>query len=164
MTAGRFAWIAATILGALLLTAARAPLDAPLWLRWLAPDWMLAVLLFWILGASARPGLVWAWLLGILVDVLTSDPLGLNALTLAVAVFLTTRFGQRLASWPVVQQAAFVAALALASELAKALLRTALGDFDLSLDLFVVFLPAVTTTAVFLLLLASTWRRSADFA
>ena len=158
--AGRYAWMAATIFGALLLTAARAPLDAPDWFRWLRPDWALAVLLFWVLRASARPGLVWAWLLGILVDVLTSDPLGLNALTLAVAVFLATRLQQRLASLPVVQQTAFVLAVVAASELVKALLRTAWTGSGLPP---LVLVPAATTAAVFALLVASARRRTADF-
>lgn len=156
----RYALVAATVLGALLLTAARLPVDAPEWLRWLRPDWVLAVLLYWALVAPARMATVWAWLMGILVDVLYSDLFGLHAMTLALMVFAATRFQQRLALFKVAQQAGFVAIAALVTELGRALLRAAAVGADVSPFLLVG--PVVTAT-VFVLLVVAVPRETTRF-
>lgn len=156
----RYALVAATVLGALLLTAARLPVDAPEWLRWLRPDWALAVLLYWTLIAPARLATVWAWLMGILVDVLYSDLLGLHAMTLALAVFATARFQQRLVLFKLLQQAGFVAGAAVATELARALFRAAAVGADVSPFLLV---PPLVTAAVFVLLVVGVPQQTKRF-
>lgn len=156
----RHALVAATVLGALLLTAARLPVDAPEWLRWLRPDWALAVLLYWTLVAPARLATVWAWLSGILVDVLYGDLLGLHAMTLALAVFATARFQQRLALFKLFQQAGFVAGAALAAELGRALLRAAAVGADVSPFVLV---PPLATAAVFVLLVVAVPQQTKRF-
>ena len=156
----RYALLAATVVGALLLTAARLPVDAPEWLRWLRPDWAMAVLLYWTLIAPARLATVWAWLMGILVDVIYSDLFGLHAMTLALAVFATARFQQRLALFKLLQQAGFVAGAALAAELGRALLRAAAVGADVSPFLLV---PPLATAAVFALLVVAVPRQTKRF-
>ena len=160
MMSNRYALLAATVLGALLLTAARLPVDAPEWLRWLRPDWALAVLLYWTLIAPARLATVWAWLLGILVDVLYGDLLGLHAMTLAMAVFATARFQQRLVLFKLPQQAGFVFGVAVATELGRALLRAAAVGADVSPFLLG---PPLTTAAVFMLLLVAMPQQAKRF-
>ena len=156
----RYTLVVATVLGALLLTAARLPLDAPEWLRWLRPDWALALLLYWAVVAPARMAMVWAWLMGILVDVLYGDLFGLHAMTLALAVFAATRFQQRLALFKLLQQVAFVAGAAVATELGRALLRAAAVGADISPFLLV---PPVMTAAVFALLVVAVPRQTTRF-
>ncbi len=156
----RYALVAATVLGALLLTAARLPLDAPEWLRWLRPDWALAVLLYWAMVSPARMATVWAWLMGLLVDVLYGDLLGLHALTLALPVFAATRFQQRLALFKLLQQAGFVAGAAVVAELCRALLRAAAVGADVSPFLLV---PPLVTTAVFTLLVVAAPQQTTRF-
>lgn len=156
----RYALVAATVLGALLLTAARLPADAPEWLRWLRPDWALAVLLYWTLVAPTRLATVWAWLMGLLVDVLYSDLLGLHALTLALAVFATARFQQRLVLFKLLQQTGFFAGAAVATELVRSLLRAAAVGADVSPLLLV---APLATTAVFVLLVVAVPRQARRF-
>jgi len=156
----RYALVAATVLGAVLLTAARLPVDTPEWLHWLRPDWALAVLLYWTLIAPARLATLWAWLMGILVDVLLSDLLGLHAMTLAMAVFATARFQQRLVLFKLLQQAGFVAGVAVATELCRALLRAAAVGADVSPFLL---MPPLATAAVFVLLVVAVPRQTRRF-
>ena len=157
----RYALVAATVLGALLLTAVRLPLDAPEWLRWLRPDWALAVLLYWAVVAPARMATLWAWLMGILVDVLYGDLLGLHAMTLALPIFAAARFQQRLALFKRLQQAGFVAGAAAAAELGRALLRAAAVGADVSPFLLV---PPLATAAVFALLVVAVPQQTTRFA
>ena len=62
------------------------PLDVPSWLSNLRPDWVVLGWFFWIVYQSERCSLILAFIVGLLVDVLFSDPLGLNSLLL---LFLT---------------------------------------------------------------------------
>lgn len=156
----RYTLVAGTVLGALLLTAARLPVDAPEWLRWLRPDWSLAVLLYWALVAPTRMATTWAWLMGLLVDVLYSDLLGLHAMTLAFGVFAAARFQQRLVLFKLMQQAGFVAGTAVVAELGRALLRAAAVGADVSPLLLV---PALTTAAVFALLVVAVPQQATRF-
>ena len=153
----RYALLAAMIAAALLLTAAYLPSDAPAWLRWLRPDWTLAVLFYWIVAARHPLAPVWAWLLGLLVDVLLSDILGLHALTFALAVFAAKRFEQRLALFSLPQQAGIVALTALGAEVIRALLRAAAAGTDPSP---LAIASPLTTAAVFALLVATVPHQS----
>lgn len=60
---------------ALLLTI----MPLPHWAIWLRPQWVLMVLLFWILQSSKQCGVITAWVIGILMDVVTGSSLGLHA-------------------------------------------------------------------------------------
>jgi len=108
----------------------------------------------------ARLAIVWAWLIGIIVDVLYGDLLGLHAMTLALAVFATARFQQRLVLFKLFQQAGFVAGAAVATELARALVRAAAVGADVSPLLL---LPPLVTAAVFVLLVVAVPQQTKRF-
>lgn len=57
---------------------------------WLAPSWILVMLLFWVNDKGGLFGIIMAWIFGILVDVWTGAPLGQNALLFIVASFIIT--------------------------------------------------------------------------
>lgn len=149
-----------TLIAAMILTVAELPTGNAHWLRWLRPDWPLAVLYFWAITAPARVGLVSAWCAGFFFDALlgASYPFGLHGIGFAFTVFVVGRLQQRLGMVNVVQQSALLLALALAVQLFKALARTALVDGELSPLLA---LPAVTTALVYPLL-AAILKRLAD--
>ena len=156
MTLQRAAMVAATVLGALVFTAVYLPPEAPAWLRWLRPDWAIAVLLYWTLVAPARLAAVWAWLLGLVVDVLLSDLLGLHAMTFAVVVFVASRHQQRLAQYPLLQQVGLVAAASAVAELIRMLLRALAYGADatpLLATLSLTITPLLTALAFALLML-----------
>ena len=142
----------ATVFGAVLLSAIRLPFDAPDWLRWLGPDWALAVLLYWAVIAPRRLGVLSAWLIGVLLDVLRSDLLGLHGLVFALATFAATRLQPRLALFSLGQQTGFVLLAAAGAELVRVGLRATVTTTDFSLFLVV---PPLTTAAVFALLAAT---------
>lgn len=86
----RGSWVLFTlsIVLAFVLTATVLPYEEPEWLVYLRPDWVLLIWFFWICFDSSKCSLGLAFLLGILIDALLFDPLGLNALLLVLVTFL----------------------------------------------------------------------------
>ena len=70
--------IVLSFVAALILAVLHLPEWWPQWLGWLRPSWIAMTVFFWVLAVPHRFGLVAAWLLGILVDVLYAEPLGLS--------------------------------------------------------------------------------------
>lgn len=109
--------LALSLLLALVLQVAHLPLGAPEWLGWLRPPWLLLTIVFWTLAAPTQIGLTGVWLLGLLVDALNADPLGLNGALFAVASFAVHRFRRRLRLYPLAQQVGVVFLLVLGFDL-----------------------------------------------
>lgn len=110
--------ITATFLIAFMLTAMPLPAWAAPW----RPAWVALALIYWCL-TSETVGLVLAWCLGLLMDVLVSAPLGQNVLGLTLIAFLTLANQQRIRVFPVGQQAIIVGLLVLLYQLLGYLVR-----------------------------------------
>ncbi len=78
-----------------------------------APDWVLLTLLYWGLATPETASVGKAWLVGLLVDVLTGQLLGEYALAYAVAVYLSVKQHKRIRHYPVMQQSLIVFAILL---------------------------------------------------
>ena len=110
-----------SLLVAMILAVVHLPEGSPDWLGWLRPSWLLLILFFWVMELPHRIGLIAAWFLGLLVDGLLGQPLGLNGFLLAGFTFVTWRFFERLRMYSVYQQCGVLAALILACELVRGL-------------------------------------------
>ena len=99
--------IALTFLVAMALTI--VPL--PDWARIARPDWVALVLIYWCMALPERVGVGVAWVVGILLDVLTGTLLGEHALALTVVAYLTLKLHQRIRLYPVWQQSITVLVL-----------------------------------------------------
>ena len=73
-----------TFIIALLLTI----MPLPEWARYLRPDWVGLVLIYWCLAVPERVGVITGWLMGLLVDLLTGAILGQHALALTVVAWI----------------------------------------------------------------------------
>ena len=102
-----------TFVIALLLT--NIPL--PDWLRYVRPDWVGLVLIYWCLALPERVGVSTGWLTGLLVDLLYGTLLGQHALSLSVVAWLTLKFHQRVRLFPIGQQALTVMVLLIVHQL-----------------------------------------------
>lgn len=117
MNPTRGGWlILLTILVAMVLSIVHLPETWPQWLSWLRPAWVALVIFYWVMELPHRLGLVAAWVVGLLVDALYADPLGLNGALLAGITYVAWRFYERLQMYAVVQQAGVVFALILVNE------------------------------------------------
>lgn len=81
-----------------------ALMPLPHWLAVWRPDWLALVLIYWCMAMPDRVGMGMAWMLGLLLDVLTGTILGLHALALVLIAYLVQRFYLQLRAFPVWQQ------------------------------------------------------------
>ena len=85
--------------------------------RYVRPDWVGLVLIYWCLALPERVGVSTGWLLGLLLDLLTGALLGQHALALAVIAWVTLNFHQRIRLFPIWQQALTVLVLLILHQL-----------------------------------------------
>lgn len=96
--------VAATLLIAILLGI----LPIPHWALWARPDWLLLVLVYWVLAFPERYGIFTAAFVGLLHDFLHAGLLGKHAFAYSVVVSITLLFYKRLRLYEPWQQAGFI--------------------------------------------------------
>lgn len=121
-----------TLLFALVLSVFRLPEFWPEWFAWFRPNWVLLVLFFWVMELPHRLGLISAWLIGLVMDGLLGQPLGLNGFILASFTYITWRFFERLRMFSVVQQGGVLVLLVLGAELLRGLILGVTADIPFS--------------------------------
>lgn len=99
--------IALSLLAALVLQLFELPYP----LAALRPLWVPLILVYWAMTLPQPTGLLTAWVVGLLLDVLLGSVLGQHALGLTVLVALTLGLRGWLALFPVWQEAALLTAL-----------------------------------------------------
>jgi len=138
-----------SFLVALMLSALPLPED----LQWWRPEWVLLVLLYWIVALPTRIGLGTAWVLGILLDVLEGSLLGLNALALTIVAYVMILVYQRVRMFSWLQQVLFVFALVALDQIIAHWVKGILGVSSQSLMFLVpALISAVLWPALFMLL------------
>lgn len=70
----------------------------------LNPDWVLLVLLYWHIIGPNRIGILNAWVIGLLVDVLTGRLIGQYALAYALTGYICIKANKRLQPYTALQQ------------------------------------------------------------
>jgi rod shape-determining protein MreD len=101
-------WIAfVTLLMAFMLSA----FPLPEWVQWGWPEWVLIVFLYWSIALPHRFGLGWAFVLGVLLDLLQGYHLGVNALAMVVVTFVAILMYRRLRMYRIWQQAIMICIL-----------------------------------------------------
>jgi rod shape-determining protein MreD len=83
-----------------------APL--PDWLVVWRPEWIILVLVYWVIALPHRVGLMTAWLVGFFVDVLEGSLLGLNAIALTLIAYVALSLYQRLRMFTPLQQSIII--------------------------------------------------------
>jgi rod shape-determining protein MreD len=58
----------------MVLAMVHLPETWPQWLGWLRPAWVALVIFYWVMELPHRIGLISAWVIGALVDVLQASP------------------------------------------------------------------------------------------
>ena len=91
-------------------------LPLPVLLSNINPDWVLLALIYWTLAIPERVGVFNAWIIGLLVDVLTGRLLGQHALAYALVSYACLKLHKRLRQYPVTQQSLFIFCSLLSSQ------------------------------------------------
>lgn len=92
-------------------------LPLPEYARAYRPEWSALVLIYWCLALPERIGVGTAFVVGVLLDVVTGTLLGQHALGLTTIAYLTLVLHQRIRVFPVRQQAFTVLVLLLIYQL-----------------------------------------------
>ena len=117
----------------------------PPWAVWLRPNWMLAIIIFWLLTASHRVGIGIAWFVGLFMDLLTGTLLGEQAFVFCIIAYFVLKFQHWLTHIPVLQQTAIIFLLMLFNLIIDRCLLIVFQHSPLN-GLF--WLPALTTAVI----------------
>ena len=154
MNPGRGGWvILLSILVAMVFSVFHWPQTWPDWLGSLRPNWLVVVLFFWVVELPHRIGLIGTWLLGLCVDVLLAQPLGLNGLIFSGLTFICWQFYERLRMYSALQQAGVVFILALLAEIFRAAVMRLDSDRAVGFELLMIPLMSMLAWPVIYLLL-----------
>jgi len=85
--------------------------ELPYALAVLRPLWVPLVLIYWVMAIPQPTGLLTAWIVGLLLDVLLGSVLGQHALGLTLVVLVALWLRGWLALFPIWQEAALLTAL-----------------------------------------------------
>lgn len=117
-------------------------LPHPGWLALIRPAWVLMVVIFWVLMLPERYGLFFAFIVGLLCDLLNGSLISSSAIGMLLVAFVVLNFQRRLQLFPVWQQASIVFILALGYQLVLLSMRSSAGQMFNSL---LYLLPAIST-------------------
>ena len=99
-------------------------MGAALWWR---PDFLLVIMLYWVVQQPRRVGMGVAWALGLLTDMANGGILGQHAMAYTVAAFGALLLQRRILNFNLWQQALHILPLLLAEQLISILIGTFAG-------------------------------------
>ncbi|MGM0952057.1 MAG: rod shape-determining protein MreD [Pseudomonadota bacterium] len=114
---------AVSVLLALVLSISLFPVG---WFEF-RPEWLGLMVFYWTFRAPAQFGVLLAWCFGLLLDILESTALGVNAVAMALIAFLVLAIHQRLRMYPLPQQCMVVFLILGTSQMLVHFLKQLLG-------------------------------------
>lgn len=125
MSRARNGWILpVSIVIALLLGL----LPLPPALQPLRPYWLALILAYWVIEAPESAGLGFAFIVGLVADLMFGGLLGEQALRLVIMTFILQRFRTRLRFFPLAQQALAIGVLLLNDRVVAGAVHLAVGE------------------------------------
>ncbi|PCH51974.1 MAG: rod shape-determining protein MreD [Cellvibrionales bacterium] len=100
------------------------------------PPFVLLLVTYWLFRQPHYYGVVFAWLVGLAVDLLFGEILGQHALAMSVAAYLVMSQQHRTHHFRILYQSVFVAVVVLAYEVVLLSVRLAVEDIDAVLPVF----------------------------
>ncbi|HKI73230.1 MAG TPA: rod shape-determining protein MreD [Pseudomonadales bacterium] len=100
-----------TVFVAMILSVVSLPEYVPAPVGYLRPEWVALVLIYWVIALPQRVGVVTAWCIGLLMDVLLGDLLGQHAIAYMIIAYIGQNLYQRLRMFTVWQQSLIVFAI-----------------------------------------------------
>jgi len=99
------------VLATFLVGMVLSQMPLPDLLVWARPEWVVLILIYWVMALPHRIGLGSAFLLGVLLDVVRGSVLGLSALSMTLIAFFVLILYKRLRMFPLWQQSLMVLVL-----------------------------------------------------
>ncbi len=138
---------------AMVLSIIPLPDSVPPELGYLRPNWVALVMFWWVIACPHKIGLLTAWIVGLMMDVLLDSLFGQHALALIVIVFIALGFHQRLRMFNIGQMILVVFVMLLLNQLINDGIESITGTVHWSLWNFMSVLSgALLWPLVFLIL------------
>lgn len=120
------------IIVTLLLAALLDVMPWPDTLAWFRPQWLVLVLIYWVLALPERVGVFWGMGVGLFQDVLLNTPFGQHALALTLTCYLTLLAYKRLRRLGVALQSLMVFCLVGVDLWVSYIIQDAIGHVHLA--------------------------------
>ncbi len=103
--------IVLTFFLSMVLAIINLPDFVPAEMGFLRPEWVTLVLIYWLITLPKHVGIIIAWVVGMLMDLLSGSLLGQHAIAFVLVAFVISRFTQRLRMFRLWQQSIFIFAI-----------------------------------------------------
>ncbi len=103
--------IGLTFVVAMALAIVSMPAFVPIELGYLRPEWVTLVLIYWVIALPHRVGIIAAWIVGLVMDVLLASLLGQHAIAFVLVAYVAYSLYQRLRMFTVWQQSLVILAI-----------------------------------------------------
>jgi len=100
------------------------------------PDWMILVIFYWVLALPHRVGIVHAFILGVLQDLLLGSTLGMHALVFPILAYSVSINYQRIRRFAMVQTTVLVGVFVVTSKLSLYAIASNIQDIVVHRDYF----------------------------
>ena len=145
--------IALTFVVAMILAIVPLPDSVPIELGYLRPQWVALVLIYWVIALPGRVGILVAWSIGLIVDVLLGSLLGQHGVAFILVAYIASSLYQRLRMFSLWQQSLIVFAIVGLNQLINFWIESIVGIGDWNMwYLLSSVVSALLWPSVFLLL------------
>jgi len=143
-----------TLLVALMLDV----LPLPGWVIWLRPHWSLLVLLYWIMALPYCVGITYAFMVGVLLDLLNGTLLGEHAFAIVAVAYLAIKLHQLIRVYPLLQQTLVILLMMLLYQIIIFSIQSFIGESPHPL---LYWLPVLVSAVLWpwLFVVLRDWRR-----
>lgn len=117
-------------------------LPLPVWAGWFRPAWAPLLLIYWALALPHRVSIGFAWIVGLMLDVLQGTLLGEQALLLGLVAYIIIKLHPRIRVFPRVQQALVVFGLIVFYQTFQFWIQALLGEIP---DIRLYWMPSLTS-------------------
>ena len=114
----------------------------PMWAVWFRPAWVMLILMYWLISVPHRFGIIAAWVVGILMDLLTGTPLGVHALVFTLLAFFILKFRLLVRGLSLWQKLLFIMAV---QTLYLSVQYWIMADNNVSSEVWKYWMPVLTT-------------------
>ena len=125
--------IALTFVVAMVLAIVPLPDSVPIELGYLRPQWVVLVLIYWVIALPDRIGILAAWSIGLIVDVLLGSLLGQHGVAFILVAYIASSLYQRLRMFSLWQQSMIVFAIVGLNQLINFWIESIVGIGDWNL-------------------------------
>jgi rod shape-determining protein MreD len=132
MSQSRFSWLAVFL--SFSFAAVMEVIVLPDTIRFLRPEWLVLILIYWLIRHPEKIGIVTGIFIGLLLDVMSGSYLGVHILSMSIVCYLVLTMHKRLKMFPVAQQSLVIFFIVSIQLMVVYTIRATLGSSESSMS------------------------------